>query len=82
MQPEGVNIEHFKLPLYDLTELIVLNIKDLQHRVAKIYGHYSNRSIIRPGATCNAFNRTVQSGLPNVKFDPARVIKTNKAWQG
>ena len=34
LQPDGVNLWYFKLRLFDLTELIVWNIKGLEKRVA------------------------------------------------
>ena len=38
LQLKGVNLWFFKLSLFNLTESIVLNIKGLQHKVAKIKG--------------------------------------------
>ena len=36
LQPDGVLLWYFNLRLFDLTELIVLNIKGLGKRVAKL----------------------------------------------
>ena len=36
LQPDDVNLWYFKLRLFDLTELIVWNIKGLGKRVAKL----------------------------------------------
>ena len=36
-QPDGVNLQYFKLSLCDLKEFIVWNIKDLPHWIAKIF---------------------------------------------
>ena len=38
LQLKGVNLWFFKLRLFNLTEIIVWNIKGLQHQVAKING--------------------------------------------
>ena len=38
LQPHGVFLLYFKFRLLDLAQFIIWNIKDLQHRVAKITG--------------------------------------------
>ena len=46
LQPNGVKIWYFNLRHFDLTELIVWNIKGLQHRVAQIK-RFENQSLLQ-----------------------------------
>ena len=36
LQPDDVNLRHFKLSLFDISEYMVCNIKGLRRRVEKI----------------------------------------------